>query len=66
MNGMAKYDNADDPHGQDLDKLESDSDDCQEVAALSVTSSQISSYSIKAKKMKFKLGSVFLVPFWTN
>jgi hypothetical protein len=35
MNGMAKYDNADDPHGQDSDKLESDSDDCQEVAALS-------------------------------
>jgi hypothetical protein len=36
MNGMAKYDNADDPHGQDSDKLESDSDDCQEVIALSV------------------------------
>lgn len=57
MNNMANYDKADDLHGQDSDKLESDSDDCQEVAALTATSSQVSSSSVKTmktKKMNFK------------
>ncbi|KAJ1288585.1 hypothetical protein BS78_02G099000, partial [Paspalum vaginatum] len=52
MNDMANYDKADDPHGQDSDKLESDSDDCQEVAALTATSSQVSSSSVKSMKVK--------------
>ncbi|WVZ83588.1 hypothetical protein U9M48_030720 [Paspalum notatum var. saurae] len=33
-------------------KLESDSDDCQEVAALTTTSSQVSSSSVKSMKAK--------------
>ncbi|WVZ57253.1 LOW QUALITY PROTEIN: hypothetical protein U9M48_007658 [Paspalum notatum var. saurae] len=57
INDMANYDKADDPHRQDSDKLESNSDDCQEVAALTATSSHVSSSSVKtmkAKKMNFK------------
>ncbi|KAJ1259066.1 hypothetical protein BS78_10G124900 [Paspalum vaginatum] len=52
VHDMANYDKADDPHGQDPDKLESDSDDCQEVAALTATSSQVSSSSVKSIKVK--------------
>ena len=39
LNDMANYDDTDDPHGQDSDKLQSDSDDCQEVAALGASAS---------------------------
>uniref|UniRef100_K3YDW2 Uncharacterized protein n=1 Tax=Setaria italica TaxID=4555 RepID=K3YDW2_SETIT len=50
MNAMSNYDEADDPQGQDSDKLESDSDECQEVAALAATASQVSSSNVQSMK----------------
>lgn len=37
---MANYDKSNGPQGHDSDKLESDSDEYQEVAAIAATSSQ--------------------------
>lgn len=56
------YDNINDAHGQDSDKLESDSDDCQEVVALAAVSSQVSSSSVefmKLNKRKIKRAEKF-------
>ena len=50
MNDMSNYDDADAPHGGDSDKLESDSDECQEVAALAATASQVSSSNVQSMK----------------
>ena len=57
MNDMYNYDAADSPLGEDSDKLKSDSDECQEVAALAATTSQVSSsnvQSIRPNKKVFK------------
>ena len=50
LNDMANYDNTNDAHGEDSDKLQSDSDECQEVAALAAASTQVSSSSVKSMK----------------
>jgi hypothetical protein len=66
LNDMANYDDTDDPHGQDSDKLQSDSDDCQEVAALGASAStQVSSFSVKSikpNKRNFKRFGKHTVP----
>ncbi|CAN6362918.1 unnamed protein product [Urochloa humidicola] len=57
MNDISNYDQADAPQGEDSDKLESDSDECQVVAALAATASQVSSsnvQSVKPNKKSFK------------
>jgi len=51
LNDMANYDNTNDAHGEDSDKLQSDSDECQEVAALATASTQVSSSSVKSMKL---------------
>ncbi|CAN6201335.1 unnamed protein product [Urochloa humidicola] len=50
MNDMSNYDQTDAPRGEDSDKLESDSDECQVVAALAATASQVSSSNIQSMK----------------
>ncbi|KAL6598515.1 hypothetical protein ACP70R_046214 [Stipagrostis hirtigluma subsp. patula] len=54
MNDMPGYDETKVPQGEDSDKLESDSDDCQEVAAVAATSSQVSSSNIGTLKPNMK------------
>lgn len=51
MTCMANQDKSDGPQGHNLDKLESDSDEYQEVSAIAATSSQqVSSSSAKSMK----------------
>lgn len=50
MNDMSNYEETDAPRGEDSDKLESDSDECQEVAALAATASQVSSSNVQSMK----------------
>ncbi|CAN6248706.1 unnamed protein product [Urochloa humidicola] len=50
MNDMSNYDEADVPQGEDSDKLQSDSDEYQEVAALAATTSQVSSSNVRSMK----------------
>lgn len=57
LNNMSAYAETKDPQGEDLDKLESDSDDSKEVAALSAAASQVSSSNtcgLKPNKKNFK------------
>ena len=51
LNDMANYDNTNDAHGEDSDKLQSDSDECQEVTALAAATSQVSSSNVKSMKL---------------
>ncbi|XP_044447928.1 uncharacterized protein [Triticum aestivum] len=50
MNDMSTYDEAKGPTGHDSDKLDTDSDDCEVVAALAATNSQVSSSNVGALK----------------
>ncbi|XBI57640.1 hypothetical protein VPH35_038999 [Triticum aestivum] len=50
MNDMSTYDEAKGPTGHDSDKLDTDSDDCEAVAALAATNSQVSSSNVGALK----------------
>ncbi|XP_025881212.1 uncharacterized protein [Oryza sativa Japonica Group] len=57
LNDMSTYADTKVPQGEDFDKLESDSDDCKEVAALSAATIQVSSstnYDLKPNKKNFK------------
>ncbi|CAN6275245.1 unnamed protein product [Urochloa humidicola] len=70
MNYMSNYDQTDAPQGEDSDKLESDSDECQVVAALAATASQVSSsnvQSMKPNKKSFKrAGKAYTLPAATK
>uniref|UniRef100_M8B7I9 Uncharacterized protein n=1 Tax=Aegilops tauschii TaxID=37682 RepID=M8B7I9_AEGTA len=50
MNDMSTFDEAKGPTGHDSDKLDTDSDDCEAVAALAATDSQVSSSNVAALK----------------
>ncbi|XP_073367673.1 uncharacterized protein [Aegilops tauschii subsp. strangulata] len=50
MNDMSTFDEAKGPTGHDSDKLDTDSDDCEVVAALAATDSQVSSSNVAALK----------------
>ena len=52
LNDMSAYAETTVPEGEDSDRLESDSDDCHEVATLSASASQVS--SSKPNKKSFK------------
>ncbi|XP_037422680.1 uncharacterized protein LOC119287263 isoform X2 [Triticum dicoccoides] len=50
MNDMSTFVEAKGPTGHDSDKLDTDSDDCEAVAALAATDSQVSSSNVAALK----------------